>query len=114
MMERCSDCPSEGRCVVEWTGHRPFCDWARRGGPHRDRVRELSAGGPGAPIDGREAPQPRPITATLEMLARMRRCPFWSRCSCQGGRCGLRRGAIVGHRECFECLTRFPEPETAP
>lgn len=44
-MERCPDCPAAGRCVVEWTRHMPFCGWAKRGGVHRERVRELSEAG---------------------------------------------------------------------
>lgn len=47
---RCSACPSAGRCVVDWTGHRRFCDHAESGDPvWRGRIAALSAAGPPVP-----------------------------------------------------------------
>jgi hypothetical protein len=41
---RCPDCPVSGTCVVAWSDHRPFCDWAASGDPaRRARIVELSA-----------------------------------------------------------------------
>jgi hypothetical protein len=59
-------------------------------------------------VETAEAP-PAPPTPTEVMgqLASMRGCPFWSRCTCSGGRCGLRGAAIVSHRDCFACLETY-------
>lgn len=54
----------------------------------------------------------RPTVARSLGLARaMGRCPFRSRCSCSGGKCALKGGAVVSHRDCFACLERFPDPD---
>jgi hypothetical protein len=38
-------------------------------------------------------------------------CPFRAAgpgCGCSGARCALKRGAIVGPRDCLECVTNYP------
>lgn len=57
-MMRCPGCPVAGLCVAEWTAHRPYCDWAARGGRPRDRVIELSALGPEVQFAGPSPPRP--------------------------------------------------------
>ena len=56
-------------------------------------------------------PEPAiPVSVALTLARRMRCCPFRSTdpgCGCSGGRCALRRGAIVSHRDCFDCLSRY-------
>jgi hypothetical protein len=46
-VDRCTDCPIAGRCVVDWTNHRAYCRWAKRGGKWLKEVQRLSASGPG-------------------------------------------------------------------
>ncbi len=104
---RCPDCPIVGVCVVSWTAHRPFCDWARRGGLYLARVRELSAAGPPPPDDVAGRPS---APEALALVRQMRACQFWSRdagCGCSGARCGLKNGELVNHQDCFTCLERY-------
>jgi hypothetical protein len=55
-IDRCADCPAAGRCVVEWTGHRAYCDWAAAGGERRARVVAMSAEPPDRPGSSPPAP----------------------------------------------------------
>jgi hypothetical protein len=64
---RCTDCPIAGPCIHDWTGHAPYCDWARRGGRLLERVRELSAEGP----PGSNTAQSRP-TVTVAGVTGLR------------------------------------------
>jgi hypothetical protein len=59
-MTRCIDCPAAGRCVVEWTGHTPYCEWAARGREWAAKVLELSEAGPDAAAITTEAYVGRP------------------------------------------------------
>jgi hypothetical protein len=45
---KCDHCPAAGRCVVEWTNHTPYCEWAALGGDWRAKVEALSLEGPPA------------------------------------------------------------------
>jgi hypothetical protein len=51
-----------------------------------------------------------PLGESLSLLAGLRACPFRSRdsgCGCAGARCALRGGAVVSHRDCFDCLKTY-------
>lgn len=56
MIAKCTECPLSAWCVVEWTGHRPYCDWGRAGGVWRDRLIALSR----TPSDAPEPPAAPP------------------------------------------------------
>ncbi len=67
-----------------------------------------------APIIDLPAPTHDParpaVFESLALVKAMRECPFRSTdsgCGCAGGRCSLRRGAIVSHPDCFDCLQRY-------
>lgn len=69
---------------------------------YRDLVRRIAAEGstPG-----------RPSVADSMALARaMKACQFRAvdlSCGCNGAKCALKRGALVGHRDCFDCLGKY-------
>ena len=58
----------------------------------------------------RSAPAPIPPAESADLTRRMKACLYRSAgatgCGC--GRCGLRGGAAVSHRDCFQCLTQYP------
>ena len=106
---RCPTCPIAGRCVVEWTGHSTYCDWAARGGNHLRRVEELSAAGPKEPV-ARQAEPDRPTAKeALALTKAMKACPYRSPCGCAGGggKCGLREEALVSDQDCFDCIRKY-------
>lgn len=107
MIERCPGCPVAGRCVVEWTNHRPYCDWAQRGGRWAAKVLELSEKGPSDLVA--EATSRPTIQETQAAIARMKACEFWSPCKtgCGSGHCGLKKGKLVSHQECFACIKAY-------
>jgi hypothetical protein len=49
--------------------------------------------------------------ASIRLARAMTACPYRStlHCGCTGGRCALRGGARVSHRDCFPCLERYPD-----
>ena len=110
---RCIDCPAVSRCVVEWTGHRTYCDWAKRGGAWLARVLEISEAGP-ADHQAQQPTTDRPTAAeSLSLLAAAKACPFRSidaACGCSGIRCALRHGAILSLQDCMACVTTYGEP----
>lgn len=93
--------------VVARTGHgrfRALCDAAHPDhAAWRARVVGLAADPPGS------GPARRPVAESAELARAMRACPYRSTegCGCAGGRCALRGGAIVSHRDCFPCLERY-------
>lgn len=103
MIDPCPDCPAAGRCIVQATGHAPYCDWARAGGRRRERVAELSAG---LDADAHDAPRPT-VAESVRLTRAMNACPSRSvdpGCGCAGARCSARGGAVVSHLDCFACL----------
>lgn len=113
-MTRCSDCPASP-CVVKWTGHIPYCHWAKAGGVWRDRVAELSAAGPSDPIVATNieaTDSPFAATEAVALVLAMRRCPYRSTpssCGCSGSACGLRPAdrQVVAIQDCFQCIERY-------
>lgn len=106
-MPKCAACPAAGPCVVEWTGHRPYCVWAAAGGARRDRVAELSAD---PPVGFVAAPAAIDVAESLRLVAAVKRCPYRSTdssCGCSGARCALRHGRWVATNECFLCIQRY-------
>ena len=52
-----------------------------------------------------------PVAESMGLLGRMNACSFRSRgpgCGCSGANCALRKGAVVSHVDCFDCLRRYP------
>jgi hypothetical protein len=52
----------------------------------------------------------RPVPPeVVAKIAKMKSCPFWSRCQtgCGAGHCGLKGGEKVNHQDCFACIERF-------
>ena len=58
------------------------------------------------------------VNNALDLVRRMRACPYHSRdadCGCSGARCALRHGAIASYSECFDCIRRYErKPEEGP
>jgi hypothetical protein len=111
---RCPDCPIAGRCVVEWSGHRTYCDWAGRGGKWLERVRELSEAGPPeiafAPPEESANPS---VQESMGLLKAMKACPYRSvfpPCGCSSSTCGLKGGKIVSYQDCMACVREFGNP----
>lgn len=105
---KCEACPAVGACVVEWTQHKPYCDWALRGGKLADRVRELSGKQPSIPY----TPDTTiPLAESLELTRAMNLCPFRKKgeSCCDGFRCsaGMGRKGVVNHQDCFDCLRMY-------
>jgi hypothetical protein len=105
---KCPDCPVAGRCIVDWTAHRPFCRWAASGdAARRARIVEMSVDPPDAP-PAEFAPQSREgVAESWALTRRMKACPHRAvdpGCGCSGARCALKPGAVVSHRDCFACL----------
>lgn len=75
-------------------------------------ARPRSPDGPPAPASVAVAvATARPTAAeSMARLAIAKACPYRSKhppCGCAGARCGLRRGAIVSHVDCLDCVRRY-------
>jgi hypothetical protein len=108
----CPNCPCPAVCL----GWPIFCSWAAEDPPDDIKIRHIRARSAmtEAPIVVRPAPAHdtgRPdVSESLSLAKSMRACIFRSTdpgCGCAGGRCSLRRGAVVSHLDCFDCLRRY-------
>lgn len=108
----CERCPCPTACV----GWPTFCAWAAEDPVDPVKIRHIRARG--AILGGQSVTGPTlahddrrvDVALTLAHLRAMKACPFRSTgpgCGCSGGRCALRRGAVVSHADCFECLGRY-------
>lgn len=110
----CSACPCPGACL-----RRPsFCLWAAEEPQDPLKIRHIIArSAVGGQIYFSLPPlPPRPnavpmisVAEAIRLTRIMKTCPYRNAvgCGCAGARCGLRRGKIVSHIECFVCLQRY-------
>jgi len=105
----CPNCPCPATCLA-WPA---FCEMAREEPPDEVKLRHICTRSARPPTPIAAAPGRPSAAEGVESVRRMKACPFRSDnpgCGCQGnGRCALRGGAVVSHRDCFSCLRRFPE-----
>jgi hypothetical protein len=115
---RCDHCPLATDLACPGEGARRLCDLIDPAHPayqpgYITTIRGHASNREKWPVkSGQEDPEAdRPSPAESMALVRaMHACIYRAThppCGCSGGRCGLRNGCIVSHRECFECLRRF-------
>jgi hypothetical protein len=89
-----------------------YCGWAAEQLPDPIRIRHICDASRASGIpSGAAVAAARPSAAeSLASSRAMNACPFRSRgpgCGCAGGRCALRRGAVVSHLDCFACIETY-------
>jgi hypothetical protein len=108
----CQRCPCPDLCL----GWPAFCAWAAEDPQDEVKVRHIYTRSAAQKTEGHRLQSsrfegPQPLEETLTLVRAMRACPFRSidtGCGCAGGRCSLRHGAVVSHRDCMDCLRRYP------
>jgi hypothetical protein len=100
VIERCPHCPIATECKGQHV--RRYCELVDPRHPDYDPRYIATLAKPLRPL----------AAESLELIARMKSCPYRSvfpPCGCAGARCGLRAGAVVNHLDCFECIRKFPD-----
>ena len=130
MGEKCERCPCPDVCL----GWVAFCAWAAEDPPDEIKIRHIQLRSAYGKTEGRsqnaeqsgdtanfqpstltlKSPKNRPdVSEALARVRAIRACSFRSidpACGCAGGRCGLRRGDVVSHVDCMDCVRRYPDP----
>jgi hypothetical protein len=109
MSDPCTRCPCPETCL-RWP---PFCEMAAAEPQDPVSIRHIvnrsARGAAPAPAPHQSTDAPTAAEA-LALVAAMKACPFRSvgaACGCNGARCALRAGAVVSHRNCFDCILRY-------
>jgi len=108
---KCLNCPCADICL----GWPAFCMWAAEDPPDDIKLRHICVrSATAAPIvsslaSAHDSGRPA-VSEAIALVKAMKACPFRSTdpgCGCAGGRCALRRGSVVSHPDCFDCLQRY-------
>ena len=106
----CPNCP----CPLICLGSEAYCLWAAEEPADPVKLRHICARSAGVvPRPTSPGPETRGLAETIALVKAMKACPFRSTdpgCGCAGGRCSLRRGSVVSHPDCFDCLRRYAGP----